>query len=295
VRIRKRSPQGDRRCHHTSTTEAAWPAGRKHNCDPRLAQPCRGSTAESHPNVTCSAPTWARLVSICSGIFVLAATGLLNGRPATTHWKYVSQLGEAFPNIELRPDVLYVDDGDIMTSAGSAAGIDLCLHIIRRDMGTLVANQVARRLVVSPHREGGQTQFIERPVGMQERPWLSELLEWIQGRLEDSITVDQLAQQSGMSKRTLTRRFADATGSSPLDWITSLRIQRAKDLLETTALSIEEIADGCGFGSAPTLRHHFRLRVKLTPTTYRARFRRTDLSQTSRLPSSRRAPSSIPR
>ncbi len=217
----------------------------------------------------------ARLVSICSGIFVLAATGLLNGRRATTHWKYVDKLRSAFPLIQLQPDVLYVDDGDILTSAGSAAGIDLCLHIIRNDFGTLIANNVARRLVVSPHREGGQAQFIDKPVGDQTSPWLAHLLEWVQVRLHNSITVEQLASQARMSKRTLSRRFAETTGNSPLDWITSLRVRRAKDLLETSALSVEEVADRCGFGSAPTLRHHFRTRVKLTPNSYRTRFQRS--------------------
>ena len=217
----------------------------------------------------------ARLVSICSGIFVLAATGLLNGRRATTHWKYVDKLRSAFPLIQLQPDVLYVDDGDVLTSAGSAAGIDLCLHIIRNDFGTLIANNVARRLVVSPHREGGQAQFIDKPIGDQASPWLAHLLEWVQVRLHNSITVEQLASQAHMSKRTLSRRFAETTGNSPLVWITSLRVRRAKDLLETSALSVEEVADRCGFGSAPTLRHHFRARVKLTPNSYRARFQRS--------------------
>jgi len=218
----------------------------------------------------------ARLVSICSGIFVLAATGLLNDRRATTHWRYIEKLSSVFPAIRLQPDVLYVDEGDVLTSAGSAAGIDLCLHIIRKDFGTLTANRVARRLVVSPHREGGQAQFIDKPVGEQASPWLSHLLGWVQVRLQDPITVAQLANRARMSKRTLSRRFVETTGTSPLDWITALRVRRAKDLLETTALSMEEIADQCGFGSAPTLRHHFRTRVKLSPNAYRTRFLRSE-------------------
>src|SRR5882724_5097135 len=218
----------------------------------------------------------ARIVSICSGAFLLAATGLLDGRRATTHWRYVEQLSRRHPRIWIDPDVLYVDEGRIMTSAGSAAGIDLCLHIIRKDFGTLTANRVARRLVVSPHREGGQAQFIDKPVGEQASPWLSHLLHWAQERLHDPITVAQLSKRAGMSKRTLNRRFVEMTGTSPLDWITSLRVRRAKDLLETTALSMEEVADQCGFGSAPTLRHHFRSRVTLSPNAYRARFRRSE-------------------
>ena len=177
------------------------------------------------------------------GRTVLAATGLLHGRRATTHWRYIEQLGQAFPAIVLQPDVLYVDEGDILTSAGSAAGIDLCLHIIRKDFGRLAANKVARRLVVSPHREGGQAQFIDKPVGEQSNPWLAHLLEWVQRKLRNPITIEQLAKQVRMSKRTFYRRFTETTGTSPLDWITTLRVRQAQDLLETTRLSVEEIAD----------------------------------------------------
>lgn len=215
----------------------------------------------------------ARLVSICTGIYVLAATGLLNGRRATAHWKDTPTLAESFPKIEILPDVLYVDEGDILTSAGSAAGIDLCLHIIRKDFGTSVANLVARRLVVAPHREGGQAQFIDKPVDEANNPWLSRLLEWAHRRLHERITVSDLAVQARLSKRTLSRRFEKATGTGPLEWLNSLRIRHAKDLLETTTLSIEEIAEKCGFGAAPTLRHHFRTYVTLSPNQYRARFR----------------------
>jgi len=217
-----------------------------------------------------------RLVSICSGFFVLAATGLLDGRRATTHWRYIDQARRMYPRVRLEPDVLYVDEGDILTSAGSAAGIDLGLHIIRKDFGTLAANAVARRMVVSPHREGGQVQFIDRPVSEQSSPWLAHLLDWVQARLGDPISVDQLARQAHTSKRTLSRRFADALGTSPLDWITNLRVRHAKDLLETTERSVEEIAADCGFGSAPTLRHHFRARVALSPNAYRRRFQRIE-------------------
>ncbi len=204
----------------------------------------------------------ARLVSICSGVFVLGATGLMNGRRATTHWRYIDKLTHALTLILLQPDVLYVDEQDILTSAGSAAGIDLCLHIIRKDFGTVVANKVARRLVISPHREGGQAQFIDKPVGE----------DWAQTRLHMQITVEQLAKEAHVSRRTLSRRFAETTGTSPLDWITGLRVRRAKDLLETTTLSVEELAEQCGFRSAAVLRHHFRTRVKLSPNIYRDRF-----------------------
>jgi AraC family transcriptional regulator, transcriptional activator FtrA len=215
----------------------------------------------------------ARLVTICSGIFVLAATRLLNGRRATTHWRYVESLRASYPEVRIVPDVLYVDEGDILTSAGSAAGIDLCLHIIRKDLGARIANVVARRLVVSPHREGGQAQFIEKPVGDASTPWLSNLLQWVESRLSQRITVTQLAAQAHMSARTISRRFIETTGMSPLAWVTWLRIRNVKDLLETTTLSIEEVAEQCGFGSGAILRHHFRAAVRLSPSEYRTRFK----------------------
>ena len=217
----------------------------------------------------------ARLVSICSGAFVLAATGLLNDRRATTHWKFSDKLNKLYPQINVESDVLYVDEEDILTSAGGAAGIDLCLHIIRKDFGTVVANNVARHLVVSPHREGGQAQFIDKPVGEEAHPWLAHLLEWSASNLHTEITIERLALEANVSRRTLSRRFVEATGLSPHRWITSLRVRRGKDLLETTALSIEEIAEQCGFQSGALLRHHFREQVKISPRTYRDHFRQT--------------------
>lgn len=217
----------------------------------------------------------ARLVSLCVGSFVLAATGLLNGRRATTHWGFVDAMARAFPLVRIEPDVLYLDEGDILTSAGSAAGIDLCLHIIRKDFGAIVANTVARRAVIPPHREGGQAQYIDKPIGEAAHPWLSKLLHWAHGRLQGPITVAELARAAHTSKRTLSRRFTATTGVSPLQWITGLRLKRAKDLLETTTLSIEEVAQESGFGSAAVLRHHFRMGVKVSPSTYRGRFHRT--------------------
>jgi AraC family transcriptional activator FtrA len=181
-------------------------------------------------------------------------------------------MARAFPLIRVQPDVLYVDEQDILNSAGSAAGIDLCLHIIRKDFGTVVANNVAWRAVVSPHREGGQAQFIDKPVGEEAHPWLSHLLEWTHTRLHTQVTVEHLAGEAHTSKRTLTRRFAETTGMSPLLWITVLRVRRAKDLLETTTLSIEEVAEQYGFGAAAALRHHFRNRVKLSSNIYRDQF-----------------------
>src|SRR5262249_14695328 len=161
----------------------------------------------------------ARLVSVCSGAFVLAATGLLDGRRATTHWRYASKLAQMYPQIKVEPDVLYVDEGDVLTSAGSAAGIDLCLHIVRKDFGETVANQVARRLVLYPHRGGGQAQFVERPIPREDSPWLAALLAWADRHLDKELSIGQLARQAGMSKRTLSRRFAESAGTSPGEWL----------------------------------------------------------------------------
>lgn len=227
----------------------------------------------------------ARLVSICSGVFVLAATGLLDGRRATTHWRYARSLARQYPKLKVEPDVLYIDEGDVLTSAGSAAGMDLALHIIRRDFGARVANQVARRLVMPPHREGGQAQFVPAPVGYEERPWLARLFEWAQRHVPEDLPLARLAREAHMSTRTLSRRFSETAGMSPASWVIGLRVAKAKDLLETSKRPIERIAIDCGFGSAPTLRHHFRQRVGMSPTSYRARFR---LSGDGRGPRGRR-------
>ena len=215
----------------------------------------------------------ARLISICSGAFVIAATGLLDGRRATTHWRYVAQLARMYPSIIVEPDVLYVDEGNLLTSAGSAAGIDLCLHVVRRDFGESVASQVARRLVVYPHRDGGQAQFVDRLVPQEGTLWLAKLLEWSQNHLEEDLSVERLAMQAGMSKRTLSRRFAEEAGTSPIEWLIGLRLARAKQMLEKTVRSVEQIASDTGFGSAPTLRHHFRRRFDTSPAAYRTHFR----------------------
>lgn len=214
----------------------------------------------------------ARLLSICSGAFVLAATGLLDGKRATTHWRYADALQRRYPRIQVDRNVLYVDEGQILTSAGSAAGLDLCLHLVRRDFGPAVANQVARRLVISPHRDGGQSQFLERPVESRERGPLSALLDRINRRLGEPMPVAELARYAAMSERTFMRRFRDTTGMTPADWITRMRVDRARELLESTALSIEGIAGKVGLGTATTLRHHFRKKVGVSPVEYRRRF-----------------------
>lgn len=214
----------------------------------------------------------ARLVSICSGVFVLAAAGVLAGRRATTHWRYAEALAARYPDIRVVPDVLYVDEGQVLTSAGSAAGLDLCLHIVRRDWGARVANQVARRLVVPPHREGGQAQFVDRPVGAEDRPRLAALFDWARQHLAEDLPLDRLADRAGMSLRTFLRRFRDATGTTPAEWLVGERLRLAREMLETTAWPVERIATECGFGSADTLRHHFRRRLATSPARYRASF-----------------------
>jgi AraC family transcriptional activator FtrA len=215
----------------------------------------------------------ARIASICSGVFVLAAAGLLDGKRATTHWRYAEALQRRFPAVTVEPDVLYVDEGGVLTSAGSAAGLDLCLHMVRRDYGAEIANQVAKRLVLPAHREGGQAQFIPRPVSARREASLAPLLDKVRTRLQEDWPVARLAMEAGMSPRTLLRRFRDATGESPGGWLTAERLAHARMLLEITALDMDGVAEACGFGSTESLRHHFRRAMGLSPSVYRGRFR----------------------
>jgi AraC family transcriptional activator FtrA len=214
----------------------------------------------------------ARLLSICSGSFVLAATGLLDDKRATTHWRYSQALQNLYPRVRVDPDVLYIDEGQILTSAGSAAGLDLCVHLIRRDFGAEVANQVARRLVIPPHRDGGQAQFLESPVDRRERGQLSVVLERVQRRIHQPISIREMARWAALSERTFIRRFRATTGMAPGAWITHQRIGRAKELLERSSLAVDEVAARSGLGTAMTMRHHFRKRIGLSPTEYRKRF-----------------------
>ena len=214
----------------------------------------------------------ARLASICSGAFVLAATGLLDGRRATTHWRYADALQAAHPSVSVQPEVLYVDEDRLLTSAGSAAGIDLMLHIVRTDFGAEAANSVARRLVAPPHRSGGQAQFIERPVPAVRRHELSPLLDRVRAQISEPWPLLRLAREATMSERTFLRRFADATGNTPGAWLADIRIEFAQRLLERTLLSVEEVARQSGFGSVATLRHHFVRGTGLAPRDYRERF-----------------------
>ncbi len=214
----------------------------------------------------------ARLASICSGAFVLAATGLLDGRRATTHWRYADALAARHPTITVDADVLYVDDAPLFTSAGSAAGIDLLLHLVRGDHGSEKANVVARRLVMAPHRQGGQAQFIERPVQESPAGRLGPLLDSMRTTLALDHRIADLARSAAMSERTFMRRFAEATGTTPGEWLTGARIEEAKQRLEVAHLTMEQVAIGAGFRSVETLRHHFRTRVGISPGEYRRRF-----------------------
>ncbi|MDQ0794699.1 GlxA family transcriptional regulator [Streptomyces sp. B1I3] len=221
-----------------------------------------------------------RMVSICTGSYVLAAAGYLDGRPATTHWSAADHFQELFPEVRVDPDVLFIDDGDVLTSAGVAAGIDLCLHIVRRDHGTAVANDVARRTVVPPHREGGQAQYIQRPVPEARSATTTAARVWALGRLEQPISLRDMAQQESMSVRTFTRRFREEVGVSPGQWLTQQRVERARQLLESTDLSIDQVARDAGFGTATSLRQHVQATLGVPPTAYRRAFRSTIASRT---------------
>lgn len=210
-----------------------------------------------------------RLVSICTGAFVLAAAGLLDGRPATTHWKFADAMRRLHPEVLVDENVLFVDDGDILTSAGLAAGIDLCLHIIRRDHGAQVANAVARYCVVPPWREGGQAQFIDRQLPTPDRYSTASTREWALRHLDEELTVQRLARHAKMSARTFNRRFREETGQAPGAWIRARRVDRARELLESRDLPIDEVARLSGLGTGGNLRHHLRRGVGMSPSSYR--------------------------
>jgi AraC family transcriptional regulator, transcriptional activator FtrA len=215
----------------------------------------------------------AQILSVCSGAFALGEAGLLDGRSCTTHWQYAGQLAERYPMADVRPDVLYVEDGNIFTSAGTAAGIDLCLHLVRREHGSAVARKLARRMVVPPHRDGGQSQYVEAPLPHTESALtLEPLLQWLITHLDEQVTVEDLAERAHMAPRTFARRFRAETGVTPHDWITAQRVLLARQLLEDTDLPIESVAAKSGFGDAAMLRHHFNRRVGSPPHLYRRTF-----------------------
>ncbi len=215
----------------------------------------------------------ARVASLCTGAFVLAAAGLLDGLRATTHWAHTDDLAARYPAVVVDPDVLYVDNGTVLTSAGKAAAMDLCLHLVRRDHGSAVANVVARRLVVPPHRAGGQAQFVTTPVPEQDEHPLGELLPWVLRRLDQPLTVEDLARRANMSSRHLARHFRAVTGTTPLQWLLTQRIRRAQELLETTDDSVDRVAAAAGMGTGATLRRHFHRAFGVPPDAYRRTFR----------------------
>ncbi|UGT40929.1 helix-turn-helix domain-containing protein [Nocardia yamanashiensis] len=239
----------------------AFPFSAQIPLDPRVVEAVRDASAHG-----------ATVLTVCSGAFLAGEAGLLDGRKCTTHWRYVEQLAERFPHATVDPDVLFVDEGNLITSAGTAAGIDACLHLVRRELGSSVANAIARRMVVPPQRDGGQRQFIERPVVDCSSDSLSDTLHWMGEHLEMPHTIDSLAARTAMSTRTFARKFAAETGTTPVKWLTGQRILLAKQLLEETDLDLESLAARCGFGSGALLRHHFQRLVGIAPVEYRRRF-----------------------
>jgi transcriptional regulator GlxA family with amidase domain len=215
----------------------------------------------------------SRVLSVCTGAFVLAAAGLLDGRRCTTHWMYAGDLARCCPRATVDPDVLYVDADPVISSAGSAAGIDACLYLVSKEQGIKVANQIARRMVVAPHRDGGQAQFVDRPLPVSPADTLAEVTGWLERHLDQQVTVAELAALAHMSPRTFARRFVQETGTTPLRWLTGQRILLAQRLLEETEHGVDQVAARAGFGNAMTLRHHFRAWRGTTPAAYRSTFR----------------------
>ena len=215
-----------------------------------------------------------RILSLCTGAFILAAAGILDGHRATTHWSECAELAERYPAVTVDPGVLYVDEGDLLTSAGSAASIDLCLHVVQRDFGREVATRLARELVVPLHRDGGQAQFIDTPIPvLDEQHLFADTLAWLQAHLDQAVTVRDLAGRAAMSPRTFARRFLASTGVTPFQWIVRERVRLAQRLLETTDLSIDAVAVKAGFCTAGNLRKHFSRTVRTSPHAYRDSFR----------------------
>lgn len=212
------------------------------------------------------------ILTVCSGAFVAGAAGLLDGRACTTHWLHADELAALYPTARVDRNVLYVDDGNLITSAGTAAGIDACLHLVRRELGSAVTNVIARRMVVPPQRDGGQRQFIDQPIPVRCSEGFAPQLDWILQNLDKVHTVATLARRASMSARTFARRFVEETGTTPMQWVTDQRVLYARRLLEESDLEIDRVAERAGFGTAALLRHHFRRVIGVTPSDYRRRF-----------------------
>jgi transcriptional regulator GlxA family with amidase domain len=221
------------------------------------------------------------ILTVCSGAFVAGAAGLLDGRPCTTHWMHADELARMYPTARVDRNVLFVDDGNLISSAGTAAGIDACLHLVRRELGSAVTNVIARRMVVPPQRDGGQRQYIDQPIPVHCSEGFAPELDWILGNLDKPHTVATLARRANMSGRTFARRFVEETGRTPMQWVTDQRVLYARRLLEETDLDIDRIADRSGFGTATLLRHHFRRLIGVTPSDYRRRFACDECQQTA--------------
>jgi transcriptional regulator GlxA family with amidase domain len=222
--------------------------------------------------VRAAADAGAIILTLCSGAFVAGEAGLLDGRPCTTHWMHADELARRFPTAKVDRNVLFVDDGNLITSAGTAAGIDACLHLVRRELGSEVTNKIARRMVVPPQRDGGQRQYIDQPIPVRCSEGFAPHLDWILANLQTPHTVSALARRANMSARTFARRFVDETGTTPMQWVTDQRVLYARRLLEESDLDIDQIADRSGFGTATLLRHHFRRIIGVTPSDYRRSF-----------------------
>lgn len=214
----------------------------------------------------------ARLCTVCSGVFVLAAAGIMDGKAATTHWRYAEKLARRYPAVRVQANALYVDEGQILTSAGSAAGLDMLLHLVRRDHGARVANQVAQRLVISPHRDGGQAQFVPRPLPADDRGRLARLMDWARAHPHLPHTVQSLAEQAAMSPRTLQRQFQQATGLGPVEWLIRERVGLAREMLESRHAALDDVAHRSGFGSMESFRRHFRRIAGTSPSAYQRQF-----------------------
>lgn len=258
------------------TVTAAYPLSRLDRADTIVIPGWRDADEAPPPallkKLSAAYERGARICTICSGVFVLAATGLLDGKSATTHWRYAQALQARFPAIDVKANALYVDEGQILTSAGSAAGLDMMLHLVRRDYGASIANQVAQRLVIAPHRLGDQAQFVPRPMPVDEAARLSKLMDWVRGRLSARHTLGSMAKRAAMSERTLQRQFQESTGLTPLDWLIRERVGLAKELLQGSRKPIARVGEQAGFGSDESFRKRFKALAGVSPSAYRTQF-----------------------